>query len=187
MINTKGHKYYSGPRRNFWNFKKAKWEIHNQFSETTFCNQPFSDNLKQEWQFFKRTINDAARLFIPRGNIKRFRPFVRLQDASLNALFVKRDLLRQELAQEIKQQYITQKKESWKTMCSSIDARAPNLKQWRFTKFFSNDQPQVKDSNIVLDPVGQVPQDNRVAANILDKFYKSISNLTFDENDKLPR
>ncbi|GFY68388.1 hypothetical protein TNIN_298781 [Trichonephila inaurata madagascariensis] len=67
-------------------------------------------------------------------------------------------------------------------MCSSIDARASNSKLWRPTEFFSNDQPQMKDSNIVLDPVGQVPQDNKEAANILGKFYKSI--LTFNENDK---
>ncbi|GFR12459.1 hypothetical protein TNCT_739071 [Trichonephila clavata] len=100
------------------------------------------------------------------GNIKRFRPFVRLKDSSLATLFAKRDLLRQELATsndiadkiklrklnaEIKQQYITQKRESWKTICSSIYARAPNSKLWRFAKSFSNDQPQVKDNNIVLD------------------------------------
>ncbi|GFY51770.1 hypothetical protein TNIN_449441 [Trichonephila inaurata madagascariensis] len=66
-------------------------------------------------------------------------------------------------------------------MCRSIDARAPNSKLWQLAKFFSNDQPQVKDNNIVLDPVGQV---HKEAANILGKFYKSISILTFDENDK---
>ncbi|GFY68389.1 hypothetical protein TNIN_298791 [Trichonephila inaurata madagascariensis] len=49
MIDIKGHKFYSETSRNFWNFKKAKWEIYNQLSETTFCNQPFGDNLEQEW------------------------------------------------------------------------------------------------------------------------------------------
>ncbi|GFS90078.1 hypothetical protein TNCV_507671 [Trichonephila clavipes] len=69
-------------------------------------------------------------------------------------------------------------------MSSSIDARAPNSKLWRLVKFFSNDQSQVKDSNIVLDPVGQVSEDNKVTANILGPFYKSINILTFDENDE---
>ncbi|GFW47635.1 putative RNA-directed DNA polymerase from transposon BS [Trichonephila clavipes] len=54
----------------------------------------------------------------------------------------------------------------------------------RLVKSFNNDQPQVKGSNIVLDPVGQVPHDNKEAAIILGKFCKSICIFTFDENDK---
>ncbi|GFY51060.1 hypothetical protein TNIN_51 [Trichonephila inaurata madagascariensis] len=69
-------------------------------------------------------------------------------------------------------------------MCRSIDAKTPNSKLWQLTKFFSNDQPQVKDNNIVLDSVGQIPQDSKEAANILGKFYNCISILSFDENDK---
>ncbi|GFY80135.1 hypothetical protein TNIN_245741 [Trichonephila inaurata madagascariensis] len=53
-------------------------------------------------------------------------------------------------------------------MCRSIDARAPNSKILRFAKFFSKDQLQVKDRNIVLYPVGQVPQDKK-EVNKIDK------------------
>ncbi|GFR33615.1 hypothetical protein TNCT_136291 [Trichonephila clavata] len=72
------------------------------------------------------------------------------------------------------QQYITQKRESWKTLCSSIDARAPNSKLCRIAKSFSNDQHQGKNSNIVLDFLGQVLQDNKDAANIVGKLYKTL-------------
>ncbi|KAF8794441.1 hypothetical protein HNY73_002422 [Argiope bruennichi] len=198
-LNIKDCKYSLPSNSYYWNFKKTNWNNFKQLTGTLLGSHLISDNLEQEWQFIKSTINHSARLYITRGNIKRFKSFPRLNDASVTPLFAKRDLLLQaisasnnitdkvklnKLNAEIKQLYIIQKRESRNKRCGSIDARAPDSKLWCLARSFSKDQPQVESCNIVLDSDSQIPQDNKTAANILGKFYKSISHFSFARDDK---
>ncbi|GFY49958.1 hypothetical protein TNIN_30611 [Trichonephila inaurata madagascariensis] len=79
----------------------------------------------------------------------------------------------------IKQLNIKHKRKTWINLCSNIDFRTPNPKLC----IVIYGQPQVVPCNTILNTVGKILLEEKTAESILGEFYKSMSKLTFNEDD----
>ncbi|KAF8778897.1 hypothetical protein HNY73_015578 [Argiope bruennichi] len=153
----------------------------------------FSGDIKVDWKNFKSAILTSAKVFIPRGNVKRHVPYFTHYASTLKPLLDRRKLLFKSLNYsnsdlgteinkinaEIKITYAKQKRFRWKEMCSNLDLRTNNSRLWRIVKSINKEQEQYEESNSVIDTNGQVFPDDKVVANSLATYYQAICKLVF--------
>ncbi|GFX30907.1 hypothetical protein TNCV_4146151 [Trichonephila clavipes] len=76
--------------RNFWSFKKAKWEnIFVSLLSVPLAPRTLSDDLEQKWYTFKYTIINASHKSIPRGKFWRLKSFFQHRNPELRNLILK--------------------------------------------------------------------------------------------------
>ncbi|UYV80245.1 hypothetical protein LAZ67_18002138, partial [Cordylochernes scorpioides] len=81
-------------KEKFWNFKKADWNLYQQNTNEDFRKAPTRiKDLEQNWISFKNTIIKAAKVSIPRGNIKKWIPNYTHQAKDIQTLITKRNEL----------------------------------------------------------------------------------------------
>ncbi|UYV67100.1 hypothetical protein LAZ67_4003893 [Cordylochernes scorpioides] len=90
----------SSIKEKFWNFKKANWNLYQQNTNEDFRKAPTSiKDLEQNWISFKNTIIKAAKVSIPRGNIKKWIPNYTHQAKDIQTLITKRNELQKKCTQ----------------------------------------------------------------------------------------
>ncbi|UYV79947.1 GRIN2B [Cordylochernes scorpioides] len=92
----------SSIKEKFWNFKKANWNLYQQNTNEDFRKAPTSiKDLEQNWISFKNTIIKAAKVSIPRGNIKKWIPNYTHQAKDIQTLITKRNELQKSNSYQI--------------------------------------------------------------------------------------
>ncbi|UYV70674.1 hypothetical protein LAZ67_8000238 [Cordylochernes scorpioides] len=90
----------SSIKEKFWNFKKANWNLYQQNTNEDFRKAPTRiKDLEQNWISFKNTIIKAAKVSIPRGNIKKWIPNYTHQAKDIQTLITKRNELQKKFTQ----------------------------------------------------------------------------------------
>ncbi|UYV81433.1 hypothetical protein LAZ67_20001180, partial [Cordylochernes scorpioides] len=148
----------------FWNFKKANWNFYQQSTNEDFGKAPTRiKDLEQNWISFKNTIIKAAKVSIPRGNIKKWIPNYTHQAKDIQTLITERNELQKKCTQnqtncradlkivnaKIKRLYVNMKREKWKQTCEKLNPRNPNTKLWHLAKQIDRAQPQTENTNMI--------------------------------------
>ncbi|UYV74168.1 hypothetical protein LAZ67_11002289 [Cordylochernes scorpioides] len=90
----------SSIKEKFWNFKKANWNLYQKNTNEDFRKAPTRiKDLEQNWISFKNTIIKAAKVSIPRGNIKKWIPNYTHQAKNIQTLITKRNELQKKCTQ----------------------------------------------------------------------------------------
>ncbi|UYV66117.1 hypothetical protein LAZ67_4000329 [Cordylochernes scorpioides] len=90
----------SSIKEKFRNFKKANWNLYQQNTNEDFRKAPTRiKDLEQNWISFKNTIIKAAKVSIPRGNIKKWIPNYTHQAKDIQTLITKRNELQKKCTQ----------------------------------------------------------------------------------------
>ncbi|UYV72511.1 hypothetical protein LAZ67_9003466, partial [Cordylochernes scorpioides] len=90
----------SSIKEKFWNFKKANWNLYQKNTNEDFRKAPTRiKDLEQNWISFKNTIIKAAKVSIPRGNIKKWIPNYTHQAKDIQTLITKRNELQKKCTQ----------------------------------------------------------------------------------------
>ena len=61
--------------RTSWNFKKGQWKEYRAQTEKHFEERVESTNVDREYKDIVCIIQDAARKWIPRGKVRKYKPF----------------------------------------------------------------------------------------------------------------
>ncbi|UYV72874.1 RAB10 [Cordylochernes scorpioides] len=189
----------SSIKENFWNFKKAKWNLYQQNTNEDFRKAPTRiKDLEQNWISFKNTIIKAAKVSIPRGNIKKWIPNYTHQAKDIQTLITKRNELQKKCTQnqtncrtelnivnaKIKRLYINMKREKWKQTCENLNPRNPNTKLWHLAKQIDRAQPQTENTNMIKNTDGTPATNDKNAANLLSNSYQISSKIKFEIKNK---
>ncbi|UYV75923.1 hypothetical protein LAZ67_13001821, partial [Cordylochernes scorpioides] len=90
----------SSIKEKFWNFKKANWNLYQKNTNEDFRKAPTRiKDLEQNWISFKNTIIKAAKVSIPRGNVKKWIPNYTHQAKDIQTLITKRNELQKKCTQ----------------------------------------------------------------------------------------
>ncbi|UYV71326.1 hypothetical protein LAZ67_11003443 [Cordylochernes scorpioides] len=189
----------SSIKEKFWNFKKANWNLYQQNTNEDFRKAPTRIKyLEQNWIFFKNTIIKAAKVSIPRGNIKKWIPNYTDQAKDFQTLITKRNELQKKCTQnqtncrtelnivnaKIKRLYVNMKREKWKQTCENLNPRNPNTKLWHLAKQIDRAQPQTENTNMIENIDGTPATNDKNAANLLGNSYQISSKIKFEIKDK---
>ncbi|UYV80352.1 hypothetical protein LAZ67_18002587, partial [Cordylochernes scorpioides] len=189
----------SSIKEKFWNFKKANWNLYQQNTNEDFRKAPTRINdLEQNWLSFKNTIIKAAKVSIPRGNIKKWIPNYTHQAKDIQTLITKRNELQKKYTQnqtncrtelnivnaKIKRLYVNMKREKWKQTCENLNPRNPNTKLWHLAKQIDRAQPQTENTNMIKNIDGTPATNDKNAANLLGNSYQISSKIKFEIKDK---
>ncbi|UYV72172.1 hypothetical protein LAZ67_9002061 [Cordylochernes scorpioides] len=189
----------SSIKEKFWNFKKANWNLYQQNTNEDFRKEPTRINdLEQNWLSFKNTIIKAAKVSIPRGNIKKWIPNYTHQAKDIQTLITKRNELQKKYTQnqtncrtelnivnaKIKRLYVNMKREKWKQTCENLNPRNPNTKLWHLAKQIDRAQPQTENTNMIKNIDGTPATNDKNAANLLGNSYQISSKIKFEIKDK---
>ncbi|UYV77281.1 hypothetical protein LAZ67_15000333, partial [Cordylochernes scorpioides] len=189
----------SSIKEKFWNFKKANWNLYQQNTNEDFRKAPTKiKDLKQNWISFKNTIIKAAKVSIPRGNIKKWIPNYTHQAKDIQTLITKRNELQKKCTQnqtncrtelnivnaKIKRLYVNMKREKWKQTCENLNPRNPNTKLWHLAKQIDRAQPQTENTNMIKNTDGTPATNDKNAANLLGNSYQISSKIKFEIKDK---
>ncbi|UYV65980.1 hypothetical protein LAZ67_3006054 [Cordylochernes scorpioides] len=189
----------SSIKEKFWNFKKANWNLYQQNTNEDFRKAPTRiKDLEQNWISFKNTIIKAAKVSIPRGNIKKWIPNYTHQAKDIQTLITKRNELQKKCTQnqtncrtelnivnaKIKRLYVNMKREKWKQTCENLNPRNPNTKLWHLAKQIDRAQPQTENTNLIKNTDGTPATNDKNAANILGNSYQISSKIKFEIKDK---
>ncbi|UYV81912.1 hypothetical protein LAZ67_21000119 [Cordylochernes scorpioides] len=186
-------------KEKFWNFKKANWNLYQQNTNEDFRKAPTRiKDLEQNWISFKNTIIKAAKVSIPRGNIKKWIPNYTHQAKDIQILITKRNELQKKCTQnqtncrtelnivnaKIKRLYVNMKREKWKQTCENLNPRNPNTKLWHLAKQIDRAQPQTENTNMIKNTDGTPATNDKNAANLLGNSYQISSKIKFEIKDK---
>ncbi|UYV78301.1 hypothetical protein LAZ67_16000903, partial [Cordylochernes scorpioides] len=189
----------SSIKEKFWNFKKANWNLYQQNTNEDFRKAPTRiKDLEQNWISFKNTIIKAAKVSIPRGNIKKWIPNYTHQAKDIQTLITKRNELQKKYTQnqtncrtelnivneKIKRLYVNMKREKWKQTCENLNPRNPNTKLWHLAKQIDRAQPQTENTNMIKNIDGTPATNDKNAANLLGNSYQMSSKIKFEIKDK---
>ncbi|UYV74764.1 hypothetical protein LAZ67_12000855 [Cordylochernes scorpioides] len=189
----------SSIKEKFWNFKKANWNLYQQNTNEDFRKAPTRiKDLEQNWISFKNTIIKAAKVSIPRGNIKKWIPNYTHQAKDIQILITKRNELQKKCTQnqtncrtelnivnaKIKRLYVNMKREKWKQTCENLNPRNPNTKLWHLAKQIDRAQPQTENTNMIKNTDGTPATNDKNAANLLGNSYQISSKIKFEIKDK---
>ncbi|UYV61230.1 hypothetical protein LAZ67_1003982 [Cordylochernes scorpioides] len=189
----------SSIKEKFWNFKKANWNLYQQNTNEDFRKAPTRiKDLEQNWISFKNTIIKAAKVSIPRGNIKKWIPNYTHQAKDIQTLITKRNELQKKCTQnqtncrtelnivnaKIKRLYVNMKREKWKQTCENLNPRNPNTKLWHLAKQIDRAQPQTENTNMIKNIDGTPATNDKNAANLLGNSYQISSKIKFEIKDK---
>ncbi|UYV76317.1 hypothetical protein LAZ67_14000006, partial [Cordylochernes scorpioides] len=189
----------SSIKEKFWNFKKANWNLYQQNTNEDFRKAPTRiKDLEQNWISFKNTIIKAAKVSIPRGNIKKWIPNYTHQAKDIQTLITKRNELQKKCTQnqtncrtelnivnaKIKRLYVNMKREKWKQTCDNLNPRNPNTKLWHLAKQIDRAQPQTENTNMIKNTDGTPATNDKNAANLLGNSYQINSKIKFEIKDK---
>ncbi|UYV85116.1 hypothetical protein LAZ67_X004617, partial [Cordylochernes scorpioides] len=189
----------SSIKEKFWNFKKANWNLYQQNTNEDFRKAPTRiKDLEQNWISFKNTIIKAAKVSIPRGNIKKWIPNYTHQAKDIQTLITKRNELQKKCTQnqtncrtelnivnaKIKRLYVNMKREKWKQTCENLNPRNPNTKLWHLAKQIDRAQPQTENTNMIKNTDGTPATNDKSAANLLGNSYQISSKIKFEIKDK---
>ncbi|UYV78196.1 hypothetical protein LAZ67_16000431 [Cordylochernes scorpioides] len=189
----------SSIKEKFWNFKKANWNLYQQNTNEDFRKAPTRmKDLEQNWISFKNTIIKAAKVSIPRGNIKKWIPNYTHQAKDIQTLITKRNELQKKYTQnqtncrtelnivnaKIKRLYVNMKREKWKQTCENLNPRNPNTKLWHLAKQIDRAQPQTENTNMIKNIDGTPATNDKNAANLLGNSYQISSKIKFEIKDK---
>ncbi|UYV76333.1 hypothetical protein LAZ67_14000036, partial [Cordylochernes scorpioides] len=189
----------SSIKEKFWNFKKANWNLYQQNTNEDFRKAPTRiKDLEQNWISFKNTIIKAAKVSIPRGNIKKWIPNYTHQAKDIQTLITKRNELQKKCTQnqtncrtelnivnaKIKRLYVNMKREKWKQTCENLNPRNPNTKLWHLAKQIDRAQPQTENTNMIKNTDGTPATNDKNAANLLGNSYQISSKIKFEIKDK---
>ncbi|UYV79164.1 PPM1J [Cordylochernes scorpioides] len=155
-------------------------------------------DLQQNWISFKNTIIKAAKVSIPRGNIKKWIPNYSHQAKDIQTLITKRNELQKKCTQnqtncrtelnivnaKIKRLYVNMKREKWKQTCENLNPRNPNTKLWHLAKQIDRAQPQTENTNMIKNTDGTPATNDKNAANLLGNSYQISSKIKFEIKDK---
>ncbi|UYV62457.1 hypothetical protein LAZ67_2000678, partial [Cordylochernes scorpioides] len=185
----------SSIKEKFWNFKKANWNLYQQNTNEDFREAPTRiKDLEQNWISFKNTIIKAAKVSIPRGNIKKWIPNYAHQAKDIQTLITKRNELQKKYTQnqtncrtelnivnaKIKRLYVNMKREKWKQTCENLNPRNPNTKLWHLAKQIDRAQPQTENTNMIKNIDGTPATNDKNAANLLGNSYQISSKIKFE-------
>ncbi|UYV66220.1 hypothetical protein LAZ67_4000859 [Cordylochernes scorpioides] len=189
----------SSIKEKFWNFKKANWNLYQKNTNEDFRKAPTRiKDLEQNWISFKNTIIKAAKVSIPRGNIKKWIPNYTHQAKDIQTLITKRNELQKKCTQnqtncrtelnivnaKIKRLYVNMKREKWKETCENLNPRNPNTKLWHLAKQIDRAQPQTENTNMIKNTDGTPATNDKNAANLLGNSYQISSKIKFEIKDK---
>ncbi|UYV77995.1 hypothetical protein LAZ67_15003146, partial [Cordylochernes scorpioides] len=189
----------SSIKEKFWNFKKANWNLYQQNTNEDFRKAPTRmKDLEQNWISFKNTIIKAAKVSIPRGNIKKWIPNYTHQAKDIQTLITKRNELQKKCTQnqtncrtelnivnaKIKRLHVNMKREKWKQTCENLNPRNPNTKLWHLAKQIDRAQPQTENTNMIKNTDGTPATNDKNAANLLGNSYQISSKIKFEIKDK---
>ncbi|UYV66381.1 hypothetical protein LAZ67_4001499 [Cordylochernes scorpioides] len=189
----------SSIKEKFWNFKKANWNLYQQNTNEDFRKAPTRiKDLEQNWISFKNTIIKAAKVSIPRGNIKKWIPNYTHQAKDIQTLITKRNELQKKCTQnqtnsrtelnivnaKIKRLYVNMKREKWKQTCENLNPRNPNTKLWHLAKQIDRAQPQTENTNMIKNTDGTPATNDKNPANLLGNSYQISSKIKFEIKDK---
>ncbi|KFM73937.1 RNA-directed DNA polymerase from mobile element jockey, partial [Stegodyphus mimosarum] len=181
-------------RKKYWNFAKADWKAFGGLVDTLAESGILSSDLDTNWITFKHMLFKATKRTIPRGKVKLFNPYFTHNLPILLPLLQKRENLRLELKYsnteqnrtemnkvnaEIKRTYMLLRRKKWMDTCEGLDARSSDTKLWKLIKNISSEQPQIKRCNTILDSDGNIPIDEKAAADLLGEHYQKTSEWTY--------
>ncbi|UYV64027.1 UBR4, partial [Cordylochernes scorpioides] len=178
---------------------QANWNLYQQNTNEDFRKAPTRiKDLEQNWISFKNTIIKAAKVSIPRGNIKKWIPNYTHQAKDIQILITKRNELQKKCTQnqtncrtelnivnaKIKRLYVNMKREKWKQTCENLNPRNPNTKLWHLAKQIDRAQPQTENTNMIKNTDGTPATNDKNAANLLGNSYQISSKIKFEIKDK---
>ncbi|GFR83060.1 hypothetical protein ElyMa_004114400 [Elysia marginata] len=151
-----------------------------------------SGNMQKDAKAFNQAIIDAAKVSIPRGYRKNYKPY---WTPALEKLHKDLGLLKDKLIQEpsdsntiaynraqaiFKREKLKQCRENWQKTTDSLNMDEEGKKLWRLTQALNDDNPK-RDNNTAIICNG-VAKSGKRAADVLAKQYKSISTIEIDTN-----
>ena len=179
-----------GPSRNTWNFRKANWPKFSQILEKkldTSNENHTSLNINEQEKLLTDAIIQSAKRTIPRGNVKRFKPYWTEELASAVSQrqnqrneFAKRptDINRRKyyaLNRRVRSISKSSKINSWRTKCTSLNNAGDQGKAW---KFFN--RVQGKKNSGSVQPIrvdNSVPVNRRREAEALNRHFSKTSRV----------
>ena len=171
-----------------WNFQKANWSEYKITTEEEFAKLECGPNVDVNdlEESFTYIIKKAAKMHIPRGIHKNFKPFwnKEVQDAveqrkkarnAMEALPTPENRTAYNRTTAIARRKIaTAKKESWQRTCSSLDLRRDGRKAWRLLGSLSGKREKVNPHPI---PEGETLKKR---AERMNKHFASINKSRTD-------
>ncbi|GFS04220.1 hypothetical protein ElyMa_004650900 [Elysia marginata] len=151
-----------------------------------------SGNMQKGAKAFNQAIIDAAKVSIPRGYRKNYKPY---WTPALEKLHKDLGLLKDKLIQEpsdantiaynraqaiFKREKLRQCRKNWQKTTDSLNMDKEGKKLWRLTQALNDDNPK-RDNNTAIICNG-VAKSGKRAADVLAKQYKSISTIEIDAN-----
>ncbi|GFQ74799.1 RNA-directed DNA polymerase from mobile element jockey [Trichonephila clavata] len=180
------------PSNLFWSFKRANWTSFEKILSEQLLNNPITEDLENEWTFFKHSIFRAEIASIPRGKHKKRKPTLIHDSEILQKLLSQREQLLKshnlndntdarielnKLNTEIKREYRTIKSNNWQDLCRSLDCKTPNTRLWKLAKNLDKIQPQQEHTNSIVDANGSPTVNDQETAEALGHYYADESKL----------
>ena len=175
-----------------WNFRKANWSSYKSKTDEEFMKMDLTEiNVNSIEEKFTTIVLHAAKRYIPRGYMKKYKPFWNkdIQEAVTNRQ-VARDLVETHPTPENKTDYnkatakaklvtASSKRENWEGKCSSLDLRKDGNKAWLLLHNLSGDKRRTNPQPL---PEGET---DKKRSEKLNKYFASINKSRTDkENDK---
>nr|KAG5714784.1 hypothetical protein BaRGS_000272 [Batillaria attramentaria] len=171
-----------------WNLKRAKWTTFREKADHLCKDISQSQHLNKNVQLFSDAVLQAAKVSIPRGKRRQYRPYWSDHLAQLHTELdsaretmednpITENVQRHNAIKEtFNQQKRTEIQRSWNEKTSSLNMEKDTGKLWNLTKTLNEDVAP-KYSRTVIEEEG-MHHTGKKAANILADFYKEGSTTT---------
>ena len=180
-------------RRTFWNFRKADWKMYASTVDLGMSQIDTNDSTIDETsELIISTIMKAAEKSIPRGSVKKFKPF---WNKELEETVQERRRARKKLEKDnsganktnynrltAKVRYLTRtgKRSMWRDTCAQLDLNRKGHKAWTLLKNLEGTKK--KENPKPFSHEGQPVTSGLKKANILNTFLAGVSKSTRRKN-----
>ena len=177
-----------------WNFKKADWGQFCSISSNTITENLIDDNPDKSTDRFVNAVLLAAKRAVPRGQVKRYKPF---WNAKLTELKANRDKARRKAEStnlqcdsidlrkkqaQLKRAIITEKRETYRHFVASLDFRRDGIKAHNFISSLNNEKKTHKWEPVQAN--GKTLTNPKEIAATLCKHFSAVSQLTLNRNER---
>ena len=156
-----------------WNFKKAKWDVFTQYTETKTSNIQLGKNVNENTKTLNTIMLDAAKRSIPRGHRNDYKPF---WTSKLDTLHKDLERKREEMERNptdksvaahnkakalFTREKLTETRNSWHEKTSSLDMEKDLQGLWKLTKTLNEDY--TSKTKIVIEENNELHSERKAA------------------------
>lgn len=195
VLNIKTKKLTTQQRQlSRWNFKKGNWCNFSNFTNELVTDALKDDNPDKSTDRFINAVIQAAKKSIPRGQVKRYKPF---WNATLTALKESRNKARKkaettqllsdciELRKkqaELRKSIIKEKRQTYRQFVANLDFRRDGIKAHNFLSSLNNDRKTHQWEPVKVN--GRLLTTPRDIAAALCKRFTSVGRLHTDRDER---